>query len=352
MNSLYHFIKCASANKSFNMSKDKVPLNSFSMSIIEEVIFHSQMNSDDYKFFREGVVSKNTYMSEDELGVKIDSISMNNLLNTGATLVINNLDKKSLYFGRLQDFLSSSIGSHCVINGYLCYGGKGSFGLHWDSHDVFVYQLVGNKKWNIFGNSIDSPVSSNKTGDYKIECPKEKIFSGIISAGDIFFMPRGCFHEAIPLNELSFHITIGVHKPKVYDAVIFQVYEYMHEYLSLRQDYNAQTQIENVVNDLRDILSKNIELPSNMLSRHSIPYLPFSPNEDEYICNRFFYVRYFNKETLSRYNDNEIVKFLHSNGGATYSVIFERYSYIGIKDLNVMLTELTKLGVFGWVSIL
>ena len=144
----------------------------------------------------------------------------NDYLRNGATLVLNRLDIKSLPIHRLKMEIARYVGEKAATNGYVAFGGKGTFAKHWDTHDVFAVQLIGRKRWKVFKPTFPLPLPHQKSKEHKHECPEEPVFDGILEAGDVLYLPRGWWHEAIPLeNEETFHIAVGIHTAHVADYV-------------------------------------------------------------------------------------------------------------------------------------
>lgn len=140
------------------------------------------------------------------------------LLQQGATLVLNRLDRRSTYFSDICQALSEFINEKVVANGYLASGGDGSFGKHWDTHDVFIIQLHGRKHWRVYKPTYELPLSKERSTHHKAECPTEPIIDRILEEGDVLYLPRGWWHEAVPIaGQETFHIAAGVHTTKVVD---------------------------------------------------------------------------------------------------------------------------------------
>ncbi len=82
---------------------------------------------------------------------------------------------------------------------------------HWDTHDVFVLQISGEKEWHL----ADSPGIENPTShdafkmakDHPLEVEKTV---RTLKAGEMLYIPRGYGHYAKALDSDSLHITIGL----------------------------------------------------------------------------------------------------------------------------------------------
>ncbi|EKN46105.1 MULTISPECIES: cupin domain-containing protein [Pseudomonas syringae group] len=138
-------------------------------------------------------------------------------LESGASLILNRVEQKSLRIKRLCNALSHIANGQVVANGYLAKTGDSAFGNHWDSHDVFASQLLGNKRWLIYPPTFIDPIVGQKSIKHLEDCPTEAYMDVITEPGDILYIPRGWWHCAFPSEGPCFHVAVGVHKPYIID---------------------------------------------------------------------------------------------------------------------------------------
>jgi hypothetical protein len=163
------------------------------------------------------------------------------LLRDGATLVLNRLEMKSEPVHDLTMEIARFIGEKAVANGYAAFGGEGTFGKHWDTHDVFAVQLIGRKRWRVFEPTFSLPLPQQKSREHKHECPTEPVFDDVLSAGDVLYIPRGWWHEAVPLaGEETFHIAVGIHPMLVRDYIAWSCFRTLPSNVALRQSIKAE----------------------------------------------------------------------------------------------------------------
>ena len=79
-------------------------------------------------------------------------------LEAGATLVVNGFEHYSPAALRLCAAVRRFRGAATAGNAYLSIGGGGTFGRHWDTHDVFALQLIGRKRWQVFAATFPLPL--------------------------------------------------------------------------------------------------------------------------------------------------------------------------------------------------
>jgi hypothetical protein len=100
--------------------------------------------------------------------------------------------------------------SHAVhANAYLTPGDSPGFTPHYDTHDVFVLQIAGNKRWRLFEPPLTLPHRSQAFMPLGYVLPAP-ILELDLKPGDLLYMPRGYVHAAETLRGHSAHVTIGV----------------------------------------------------------------------------------------------------------------------------------------------
>ncbi len=88
-----------------------------------------------------------------------------------------------------------------------------AFKLHFDSHDVFVLQTYGSKKWFVDDTQLYMPAKHDHfSGEDTLE---ERTYTEhLMQQGDLLYLPRGYLHRAESnADDFSIHITLGIHPP-------------------------------------------------------------------------------------------------------------------------------------------
>ena len=83
------------------------------------------------------------------------------------------------------------------------------FAGSYDTHDVFLLQVEGSKKWTICGTPVELPLSGQSFDASVHELGARKL-EFVLEAGDAAYVPCGVVHEAQSADEVSLHITAGV----------------------------------------------------------------------------------------------------------------------------------------------
>ena len=136
------------------------------------------------------------------------------LLGLGASLVANCADKVSPEIGAIARMLAREFAAHCVANVYCSFSQIQAFSTHFDLHDVFALQVEGEKLWHVYEARADNPVSPVPPGDkaeqWLIASRGKLLFEVVMKPGDVLYLPRGQYHDAITGAEASLHVTFGV----------------------------------------------------------------------------------------------------------------------------------------------
>lgn len=199
------------------------------------------------------------YQDIDLIKYRLLSDQLASLLSAGATLVLNRLDLRNQSIASFCKQLSSRFGLRIVANGYLAYCGNGTFGKHWDTHDVFASQILGKKLWRVYAPTFHLPLNYQKSKNFKEDCPSDPIFESILHPGDILYIPRGWWHEAIPVdNQETFHIAAGAHTATFIDYLDWLVRTRLPDKLIARKSARFEIDNQDLLIQLADILSTEI----------------------------------------------------------------------------------------------
>lgn len=137
----------------------------------------------------------------------------------GATVNLVFLHERYKPLGDLCRSLAAQFSCACQTNVYLTPGGR-ERGLtpHYDTHDVFVVQAYGSKRWRLYDSPAELPLNS-ETVTKPVDGFGEPVREFDLEAGDLLYLPRGTVHEAVSNDSASLHLTIGV-IPIVWGTVI------------------------------------------------------------------------------------------------------------------------------------
>jgi lysine-specific demethylase/histidyl-hydroxylase NO66 len=133
--------------------------------------------------------------SRDVAGIA-DPARVAELFEDGATIVLQGLHRWSERVARFCRDLELELGHPCQVNAYVTPAGAQGLDLHEDPHDVFVLQAFGRKRWEIHPAPHE---------------PARAPLEAEVGRGDTIYLPTGTPHAARAQDELSGHLTVGIH---------------------------------------------------------------------------------------------------------------------------------------------
>jgi ribosomal protein L16 Arg81 hydroxylase len=136
----------------------------------------------------------------------------------GATLVLQALHLWRPAVAVLCRGLEMQLGFPVQANAYLTPAAAQGFAVHHDTHDVFVLQVAGSKRWRLYEPRLELPLKHQRWSP-KLGEVGPAVDEFTLEAGDTLYVPRGWPHEAETSHEEALHLTIGLHPPTRIDAL-------------------------------------------------------------------------------------------------------------------------------------
>ncbi len=135
----------------------------------------------------------------------------------GATIVLQGLHLHRPELGAFCRSLERTLGHPAQVNAYYTPRSAQGLPVHHDTHDVFVLQVSGEKRWLVYEPALELPLRNQK---YTAEMggPGEPVHDLVLRPGDMLYLPRGWLHEALTSDSDSLHLTVGVNVVTWLDA--------------------------------------------------------------------------------------------------------------------------------------
>ena len=152
-----------------------------------------------------------------------DPQKVNHWLSRGASIVANDVDTLSSGLRKAADILEAELSGKVQSNLYCSWQQHQAFPVHMDTHDVFALHVEGEKVWRIYEGKIEEPI--NHPAFNQINTKNAGAMAGELSdevtlrPGDILYIPRGTFHEALASTEGCIHLSFGVTHVIGYDIL-------------------------------------------------------------------------------------------------------------------------------------
>ena len=176
-------------------------------------------NEDTLKvFFKSRAALRENYCDTADLragtSAPVNPAKVKALMGLGASLVANHLHRVCPEVGAVVSMLEREFAARVVANVYCSFKGVQAFQTHYDLHDVFAFQAEGEKTWRVYESRADTPVAPLPPGDeiekWLTESRGRLLFEAHMKPGDILYLPRGQYHDALTGAQASLHVTFGV----------------------------------------------------------------------------------------------------------------------------------------------
>jgi lysine-specific demethylase/histidyl-hydroxylase NO66 len=177
------------------------------------------------------------------------------LLGLGASLVANHLHRVCPEVGAVTAMLEREFSARAFANVYCSFQGVQAFQTHFDLHDVFAVQAEGEKTWRVYEARADAPVNPVPPGDewekWLTDTRGKLLFEAVMRPGDILYLPRGQYHDALTGDRASLHVTFGVAP-----ATGLAVFKLLEGALARESEFRAYLPDARSGNALRERLAK------------------------------------------------------------------------------------------------
>jgi len=141
----------------------------------------------------------------------------------GASIVLQAVHRTWDPVARFSDALAHEMGHPNQVNAYVTPPQSQGFSAHYDTHDVFVLQIHGEKHWRIHAPVLEAPLPSQPWQQVKAQVAaasqEQPVIDAVLRPGDALYLPRGWIHSASALGEVSIHLTVGIHALTEHDVV-------------------------------------------------------------------------------------------------------------------------------------
>jgi ribosomal protein L16 Arg81 hydroxylase len=135
----------------------------------------------------------------------------------GASLVLNDVDSLTPGLRGVSDALEAAGLGKAQGNVYISWASHKAFPAHFDTHDVWAVQVEGEKIWNVWEGRAEWPIAHpafRGLSQAQHEQAKRGLRAKVhLRTGDLLYLPRGWYHDALAEAPASVHIAYGVHAP-------------------------------------------------------------------------------------------------------------------------------------------
>lgn len=198
-------------------------------------------------------------------------------LRNGATLVYNRI-KNEPFVDHISKQIANYAEAHTITGGYAAFSSKSSYKSHWDTRDVYAVQLLGRKRWILRKPNFEFPLYMQQTKDFPdIKEPEEIYMDVTLEAGDILYIPRGWWHDPLPLDEETFHLAVATFAPTGFEYIQW-LQNAIPSILDCRKNFtdfeHDETMIQNISHQVAEIIKDKKYYESFMvhhMGNHQVP---------------------------------------------------------------------------------
>ena len=205
-----------------------------------------------------------------------DVKKVENWISKGSSVVLTEIENLTNNLQNVVNSLQVLTNGKCQGNLYFSMKSRQAFGPHCDDHDVFAIHFEGEKVWNIYENVENNPINHPifKYNAQERERRAGKLIEQIVmKPGDLLYLPRGQYHDALASKNGAIHIAFGLtyFKPMDLLSLLWEKFV-LNEHM--RKDFdkdisneNIKIQLKKISHELSDIINEeeNISLILNNL---------------------------------------------------------------------------------------
>ena len=135
------------------------------------------------------------------------------LAREGASLLANGIQSLTPELAHVAAVLQARFNARTEANLYCSRAHKRAFRSHFDSHHVFALHIAGEKTWNVYEARAEEPINHAR---FKLPMDETVRRRGAVREqfrmrpGDLLYIPRGIYHDALANSESSIHISFSV----------------------------------------------------------------------------------------------------------------------------------------------
>ncbi|HEZ0699745.1 TPA: cupin domain-containing protein [Neisseria meningitidis] len=246
--------------------KNALDVSSISWKEINELYQRADPTDWQFKFRKGEIIPKEAYVeSFNDVGkirYRFNKTAVYQYLQDGATMVYNRIDNEP-FVDSIAKQIAQFAQAQTVVSGYLAFGSSSSYRNHWDTRDVFAVQLIGTKHWTLSAANFDMPLYMQQAKDIPHITPPTTVdMEVILEAGDILYIPRGWWHNPMPMNCETFHLAIGTFPPNGYNYMEWLMKK-IPDIQSIRQNFIGWQHDQKNLDDAAQAITEMMNNPKN-----------------------------------------------------------------------------------------
>lgn len=153
----------------------------------------------------------------------------------GASVVLNDVDSLTPGLAAVSHAIESAGLGKAQANVYISWQSHKAFPAHYDTHEVWAVQVEGEKYWNVWEGRADYPIGHpafrNQSQEHHEQAKGKLRAKVLMQPGDLLYLPRGWYHDALAEAPASVHVAYGSHAPLGLDVMNLLAERALHDSL-------------------------------------------------------------------------------------------------------------------------
>ena len=196
---------------------------------VDHILAHSSIRSSEIRIVRNGQDTPLSSLTAEGANLSEGSLeALYQEYRDGSTIVLLFLQERWPALKHLCRSIATELSAGVQVNVYLTPPGERALPIHYDTHDVFVLQTHGSKRWRIYDSPFPLPLPEHPYRARPNSDPGEPLSELTLEPGDIIYIPRGYLHDAASLESTSLHLTVGI-KPITWSSVLHETIRWVTE---------------------------------------------------------------------------------------------------------------------------
>ncbi|TQV83241.1 JmjC domain-containing protein [Denitrobaculum tricleocarpae] len=146
-----------------------------------------------------------------------DADKLLGFLKRGASLLLNEIETLHPGVRSVMEVIEAAHGGRGNANLYCSWKQRQAFDSHFDRHEVYALQILGEKRWQIYEGRAENPIEHPaflNMPQSEYDRMKGRVADEVVMRpGDLLYLPRGQFHDALASSDASLHVTFSCSEP-------------------------------------------------------------------------------------------------------------------------------------------
>ncbi len=292
------------------------------------------------------------------------------LVSKGASIILNDIEKYNSNLLKIADELQTLTNGRCQGNLYFSMASHQAFGPHFDLHDVFAIHFEGEKVWNIYENIEDAPINHPAfiiSSEERVQRAGKLIDQVTLKPGDLLYIPRGQYHDALASENGAIHVAFGLtyFKPIDLMSIIWDKFilnKFMRKDIKVNPSRDElknmlskfSKEVENIIDtdNTLDILENNIKSWPYPIKEYSIKDLVLEGiRYDVTKSVKFFkrdsqsFLKSGNNEVLIPEEFEKLTEFILSKNYVTEKILMNEFKNIPKNNILECIKNLKNMKV-------